>query len=332
MFRVFLIVIFLFCFCIPSFANTNLNSTQDTLLTTSSPTEAKQYKSIESTNEEQLSALIDSLFQMDVLPLGLINEIKLAIARLNNTNTSHSKTSDSVEFPSSEFYSCWEIDKLFPPQDMLKMKGDTSIILTLNEKGFDDYFHPFNGSVTSDFGWRDSAQHNGVDIHLNRGDKIAAAFDGKVRFSRNANGYGNVVIIRHYNGLETVYAHLSKIKVKPGQVVIAGQVIGLGGSTGISTAPHLHFEVRFKGAPLNPKYLISFPEQKLLCNALVIKNTRWGLTAFPKDGKIYTIEKGDTLFGIAKHFGTSTKSIKEINGFTSGWVKLKAGQKINVMQ
>jgi len=234
--------------------------------------------------------------------------------------------------PSSEFYSCWEINKLFPQKDMLKMKGDTSLTLVLNENGHYDYVHPFNGNVSSDFGWRDSAQHNGVDIHLNRGDKIAAAFDGKVRFARNANGYGNVVIIRHYNGLETVYAHLSKIKVKPGQEIIAGQVIGLGGSTGISTAPHLHFEVRFKGVPLNPKYLISFSEQKLLCNELVIKNTRWGLTAFPKDEKIYTIEKGDTLFGIAKHFGTSTKSIKEINGFTNGWVKLKAGQKINVMQ
>ncbi len=320
MYRILFISALLF-FTAPCFATATALNPDDSLYSTRINSQIKQKQIIQTMNKEQLTALIDSLFQLPKTPADLLIEIKTAIAKLTPTNT----------FPSSEYYQCWEINKLFPEKDMLKMKGDTSVTIILNKKGHDDYFHPFNGNVTSDFGWRDSAQNNGIDIQLNRGDKVAAAFDGMVRYAQNANGYGNVVVIRHYNGLETVYGHLSKIKVKPGQVVLAGQIIGLGGNTGASTAPHLHFEVRFKDVPLNPKYLISFSEQKLLCNQLVIKQTKWGIAAYPKGEKTYTIEKGDTLFEIAKHFATSYKSLKEINGF-NGWVKLKPGQIINVAQ
>ena len=194
-----------------------------------------------------------------------------------------------------------------------------------------DYFHPFDGPVTSGFGWRDSTQHNGVDIDLNKGDKVAAAFDGMVRIAKRCGGFGNVVIIRHYNGLETVYGHLSKIKVKPGQVIIAGQIIGLGGSTGHSTGSHLHFEVRFKGVPINPKYLISFTDEKLLADEITIKKTRWGIAAYPTNDKLYKVEKGDTVFEIAKRYATTTTSLKEINGLT-GRVRLKPGQVICIAQ
>ena len=144
-------------------------------------------------------------------------------------------------------------------------------------------------------------------------------------------GFGNVVIVRHYNGLETVYAHLSKLKVKPGQVIIAGQVVGLGGSTGHSTGSHLHFEVRFKGVPINPKYLISFKQQRLLYDAITIKKTKWGLAAFPTGGAEHIVEKGDTVFELAKRYATTTVSIKEINGLT-GRVRLKPGQIICIAQ
>jgi murein DD-endopeptidase MepM/ murein hydrolase activator NlpD len=194
-----------------------------------------------------------------------------------------------------------------------------------------DYFHPYNGTVTSDFGWRDSAQHNGIDIDLNKGDKVASAFDGMVRVAKNCGGFGNVVIVRHYNGLETVYAHLSKIKVKPGQVILAGQVIGLGGSTGHSTGSHLHFELRFKGVPINPRYLISFSEQKLVCSEITLKKTKWGLAAYPTHIKVYQVQKGDTVFDIARHYATTTTSIKEINGLPNK-TRLRVGQVINVIQ
>lgn len=289
---------------------------------------------VQSMNREQLNALIDFLMEMDTIPTDLAKEIEIASARFKEpealaTGTSTAHTS---VVPASDLYVSWEINNLFPEKDMLKFKGDTSVCLTLNGGERGEYFHPFNGPVTSNFGWRDSTQHNGIDIDLNKGDKVSAAFDGMVRIAKNGGGFGNVVIIRHYNGLETVYAHLSKIKVKPGQVVVAGQVVGLGGSTGHSTGSHLHFEVRFKGVPINPRYLISFPDQKLLCNELIIKKSKWGLAAYPKDSKYYTIEKGDTIFEIAKRFGTTTASIKQMNGLSGGRVRLKVGQQISVMR
>jgi murein DD-endopeptidase MepM/ murein hydrolase activator NlpD len=101
--------------------------------------------------------------------------------------------------------------------------------------------------------------HQGVDIKANFTDTIYAAFDGKVRVSRyDVGGYGNFVVIRHYNGLETVYGHMSRNMVVPNQYVIAGQPIGMAGSTGRSSGVHLHFEMRFCGIALDPQKLISF--------------------------------------------------------------------------
>jgi murein DD-endopeptidase MepM/ murein hydrolase activator NlpD len=287
---------------------------------------------VQSMSREQLNALIDFLMEMDTIPGDLAKEIEIASSKFRSAENQATLTSSSGTIPASDLYASWEINNLFPEKDKLKFKGDTSVCLTLNGGDRGEYFHPFNGPVTSGFGWRDSTQHNGIDIDLNKGDKVSAAFDGMVRIAKKSGGFGNVVIIRHYNGLETVYAHLSKIKVKPGQVVVAGQMVGLGGSTGHSTGSHLHFEVRFKGVPINPKYLISFPDQRLLCNELVIKKSKWGLAAYPKDARSYIIEKGDTIFEIAKRFGTSTASLKEINGFASGRIRLKVGQQINVMR
>lgn len=292
----------------------------------------KQKNLIQCMNKEQLSAVVDYLFEMDTMPIDLLNEIRLAVTNLNNENKMMMQpvTAGNVSFPAADLYASWEINHLFPEKDMLKLKGDTSVTLLLqgNERGA--YIHPFNGPMTSGFGWRDSAQHNGIDIDLNRGDKVVAAFDGMVRIAKRHGGFGNVVIIRHYNGLETVYAHLSKIKVKPGQLIAAGALVGLGGSTGHSTGSHLHFEIRFKGVPVNPKYLICFKEQKLLCEELTIKKTKWGLAAYPSNARCYTIKKGDTVFEIAKQFATTTASIKQMNGFPSGRVRLKVGQVINV--
>lgn len=284
-------------------------------------------------NRAQLNLLVDYLFEMDTIPLDLVKEINLAIINLkeNESKSALVLNPTTSTFPSADLYASWEINNLFPEKDILKLKGDTSVTLILEGAERGEYVQPCAGPITSGFGWRDSTQHNGIDIDLNKGDKVSAAFDGMVRVARNYGGFGNVVIIRHYNGLETVYAHLSKIKVKSGQVIVAGQTIGLGGSTGHSTGSHLHFEVRFKGVPINPKYLISFKEQKLVCKELTIKKTRWGLAAYPTNAKCYTVEKGDSVFEIAKRFAMTTTSIKEINGL-SGRIRLKAGQIISVVQ
>lgn len=283
---------------------------------------------IQNMNKEQLNALVDFLFEMDTIPKDLIAEINVAISKLKSTNM----VVDKTKFLAADIYTGWEINKLFPEKDLLKLKKDSTIMINLKADGQDDYFHPFNGPITSFFGWRDSTQHNGIDIDLNRGDKVAAAFGGMVRIAKRFGGFGNVVIIRHYNGLETVYAHLWKIKVKPGDVVSAGQIIGLGGSTGHSTGTHLHFEIRYKGVPINPKYIVSLSEQKIVAEQLIIKKTKWGLAAYPPDIKFYTVEKGDTIFEIAKRFGTTTTRIKQLNGMSTGRVRLKVGQAISIAE
>ena len=123
------------------------------------------------------------------------------------------------------------------------------------------YVAPVKGKVTSEFGYRRQFRrmHKGIDIKLNIGDSIKAAFDGVVRIARyNRGGYGYYVVIRHYNGLETVYGHMSKYLVRPGQQVKAGQLIGKGGNTGRSTGPHLHLETRYMGIAINPRAIIDF--------------------------------------------------------------------------
>ena len=120
---------------------------------------------------------------------------------------------------------------------------------------------PVPGPVTSNYGYRPKfgRMHKGVDLRLKSNDTVVAAFDGKVRVvNYEGKGYGNYVIIRHPNGLETVYGHLNKHLVKENQVVKAGEPIGLGGSTGRSTGPHLHFETRFMGYAINPAAIFDF--------------------------------------------------------------------------
>ena len=123
------------------------------------------------------------------------------------------------------------------------------------------YVAPVKGKLVSAFGYRPrfGRMHRGVDLDLNVGDTVVAAFDGRVRITKfERRGYGYYVVLRHDNGLETVYGHLSRFLVKPDQYVKAGQPIALGGNTGRSTGPHLHFETRFMGIALNPASIIDF--------------------------------------------------------------------------
>jgi murein DD-endopeptidase MepM/ murein hydrolase activator NlpD len=138
-----------------------------------------------------------------------------------------------------------------------------TIWLCLNEAAVDgamDFCFPMRKiKVNSRYGPRSGRYHNGIDLALSIGDTIFAMFSGKVRYAKyNDGGFGNLVILRHYNGLETFYAHLSKFLVAPNQEVKVGDPIGLGGNTGRSTGPHLHMEVRFYDAAINPEEIIDF--------------------------------------------------------------------------
>lgn len=130
---------------------------------------------------------------------------------------------------------------------------------------------PHSGGMSSPYGPRWGRNHNGVDIVLRPGHEVYCVFDGIVRYARrNSGGYGNLVIVRHYNGLETYYAHLDDISVSANQKVSAGDVLGHGGSTGHSSGPHLHFEVRIIDYPVNPELIFDFVNRRLKVSGYVI--------------------------------------------------------------
>lgn len=138
--------------------------------------------------------------------------------------------------------------------------SDIPEVIELNlVQDISEYHAPIKGRVYSKYSWRRNRMHKGVDIPLKTGDPIYATFDGRVRIAEyNSSGYGYFIILRHTNGLETWHGHLSRLNVEPGQYVKAGQVIGYGGSTGRSTGPHLHYEIRYFDQTFDPEYLIDF--------------------------------------------------------------------------
>lgn len=175
--------------------------------------------------------------------------------------------------------------------------------------------------ITSPFGPRWRRMHNGLDLKVNIGDTIVAAFDGKVRIVKyERRGYGKYVVIRHDNGLETVYGHLSKQLVEENQLVKAGEVIGLGGNTGRSTGSHLHFETRFLGIAINPIYMFDFPKQDIVADTYTFRRTQGSKRAGSHDTKVadgtiryHKVKSGDTLSRIAKLRGVSVSTLCKLN-------------------
>lgn len=178
-----------------------------------------------------------------------------------------------------------------------------------------------NTKITSKFGPRRRRMHNGLDVKVYIGDTIRAAFDGKVRMVKyERRGYGKYVVIRHDNGLETVYGHLSKQLVKEDQYVEAGEVIGLGGNTGRSTGSHLHFETRFLGQAINPALLFDFEKQDVVADSYLFqkgknryRSGRTSAIASNGDVQYYKVRRGDSLSRIAKRTGTSIDALCKLN-------------------
>jgi len=175
--------------------------------------------------------------------------------------------------------------------------------------------------ITSPFGPRWRRMHNGLDLKVNIGDTIVAAFDGKVRVVKyERRGYGKYVVIRHDNGLETVYGHLSKQLVEDNQLVKAGEPIGLGGNTGRSTGSHLHFETRFLGIAINPIYMFDFPKQDIVADTYTFRKTKGVKRAGSHDTQVadgtiryHKVKSGDTLSRIAKLRGVSVSTLCKLN-------------------
>lgn len=169
------------------------------------------------------------------------------------------------------------------PQHRVNPMGRTKVDMLPDEinlmliRDTSEFCFPIQGRKTSAYGWRWNRGHHGVDIALHTGDPIHAVFSGTVRIAGRMGGYGNCIVLRHANGLETLYGHLSKINVKHGQQVAAGEVIGQGGNTGNSTGPHLHFECRFLYQTFDPEWILDFERYTLRTRRLHLDKTYFGI-------------------------------------------------------
>lgn len=214
------------------------------------------------------------------------------------------------------------------------------------------YCCPHRGAlhVRGKFGMRNGRRHQGVDLPYPTGTPVYAAFDGKVRIAHVLGGYGNLVVIRHPNGIETFYGHLSQINVSEDEWVVAGQVIGLGGSTGRSTGPHLHFETRYKGYAFDPQWLIDFNTGELRQRLFVLKKSYFSpYSNYGQDfdseiqaeeeakraaeaaaaQAYYTVKAGDTLSGIAAKNHTTVANICRLNGIKATAI-IQIGKRLRI--
>jgi murein DD-endopeptidase MepM/ murein hydrolase activator NlpD len=207
-----------------------------------------------------------------------------------------------------EEYDIWSDNRVNPYQVDLKDMADT---VKIDLSGFS---HPGSRHITSDFGFRKWRFHYGIDLKVDKGDPVSSAFDGVVRITKRARDYGYYVVVRHFNGLETLYAHLSRILVNPGDTVKSGETVGLGGSTGRSTGNHLHFETRYLGNPINPNDIVNFNNYSVHNNILQLTAKHFEYKKEIAKIRYWTIRKGDTLGRIAQRTGVSISKLCSLNG------------------
>ena len=255
---------------------------------------------------------------------------------------------ESYDSPSADLYDDW---------DNLHAHSRTTELPDTFRISLKNFCMPTTSRVlTSNYGPRWHRQHKGLDIKVYTGDTIRAAFAGKVRVVRyEGRGYGKYVVIRHDNGLETYYAHLSKQLVSEDDEVRAGDPIGLGGNTGRSTGSHLHFETRLCGVALNPALMFDFRNQDVVDDYYMFRKATYqkesavatrlrgagGLSTYESDdvelataapaasyaqeSRFHKVKKGETLYSIAKRRGTSVASIMKLNHLKKN-AKLRPGQ------
>ncbi len=238
----------------------------------------------------------------------------------------------AVFFDGDTLYGSFDNDNIHYPKVDFSKKADTTILFLVDKSKSSFFVNPFDGEVTSRFGMRHGRYHYGTDVNLETGDSVLSAFDGIVRITKLSRSYGFVVVVRHMNGLETLYAHLSQINVKNDQLVKAGDMIGLGGNTGRSRGSHLHFEIRYLGAPINPEDIIDFQNYRLISDVLY-------LTAYHfryhkdisklKEAKYHKVKNGETLGSIARKYHTSINNLKKLNRMKRSTL-IRAGKRIRV--
>lgn len=239
-------------------------------------------------------------------------------------------TDDLMEdHPADDIYrSIWTSERVNPYQMPIDSIKDGRQI---NCKGFT---MPAKGYITSKFGARRYRYHYGTDIKVLTGDTIRCSWDGKVRIVKyEPKGYGNYVVVRHDNGLETVYAHMSRVLVEENERIFSGEVIGLGGNTGRSTGSHLHYEIRYLGNAINTELLVDYEN-------FVMKDSVYTITRDKtfyhekqlreiRQAKFITVKRGDNLSVIAKRYGTTVNQLCKLNNITPKSI-IREGQKLRV--
>jgi len=253
---------------------------------------------------------------------------------------------DSSWVKATEYYSIWDAYSLNPYRsDVSQMRDSLRITLFDTVKG-QNWSEPVPKSfVTSQFGRRGYRWHYGVDLELDMGDSIKSVWDGIVRLTNwDGGGYGNYVLVRHYNGLETLYGHLSDIQCTVGQILQAGDLLAKGGSTGRSSGPHLHFEVRYQGIPLNPMDIFDFNVHGIKSSEFIISPETFDYLGRRKSSggsesrvnkyktrKVYyhSVRRGDSLSSISEKYGVPLSTLKKLNGMGRS-TALQAGKRLRI--
>lgn len=208
---------------------------------------------------------------------------------------------------------------------------------------------PHRKVITSRYGWRKGRPHRGIDIDLVTGDSVVSMLSGIVRYAQYSRGHGKTVVVRHFNGLETTYAHLSDIAVEVNDSLAKGQYLGKGGNTGRSTGSHLHLSTSYKGEFIHPEYLFNFDDtnsirskdlwvtrkwtkttyhsSKSLAKLTLFTTKEEALASLEKQRKVYVVRSGDTLSRISKRNSTSIAAICRTNNINRNST-LKIGQKL----
>lgn len=237
-------------------------------------------------------------------------------------------------------YASFDNNTIHYPKVDFSNKKDTTPIPLVNPLKGQVYAHPAESyRISSRFGPRRRRFHYGIDLAMPTGTPIYSTFDGVIRVAKFNKSYGNLVVIRHDNGLETYYAHLSKIQVECGQKVKAGEQIGLAGNTGRSYGSHLHFETRYLGAAINPDIIIDFSEagHKLKSDTLMLTascfrkkaSNQYASSGGGGGATYYKVRKGDTLGAIARRNGTTVANLCRLNGLRKNSI-IRPGQRLKL--
>lgn len=244
----------------------------------------------------------------------LVDTPKVALLSEQVLMSSYPSVSETFQIPSYSLYDeYWDVEHLRSRMLTIPFTEDKLMLIMVAASNnpfevpcsFDDISLKYGPTKGGDF-------HPGVDLKVEPQTLVKSSFDGVVRMAKYYGDYGLTVVIRHYNGLETVYAHLDKLCVKPGQMLAAGDVIGQTGKTGNCKEPLLHFETRFMNEYFDPELIIDFENETLVKNTCVLTSSDLNVTDLDMLGKTVVKPSNTTAKPVTPVMNTTT-SVEEKN-------------------